>query len=108
MIVAAVAAVAPLLAAAIPKISVPAIVIEFALGVIVGPDVLGWVKIDEPLAVLSLLALGFLLFLPGAEGEVELVRETPLTKAIVGYVVGLAIAFAVAFVLGAADVVLTP
>ena len=53
--------VAPLIAAAIPKVKVPGIVIEFGLGVIIGPDVLGWVKIDEPLEVLGLLALGFLL-----------------------------------------------
>jgi Kef-type K+ transport system membrane component KefB len=108
MIVAAIAVVAPLLAAAIPKISVPAIVIEFALGVVVGPDVLGWVKIDEPLDVLSLLALGFLLFVAGTEVEVSRLRGLLLRKAVAGYVISIAIAFAVAMLLGAADIVLTP
>ena len=63
MAVGAIAVAAPLIAAVIPKVKVPGIVIEFVLGVVVGPDVLGWVKIDEPLDVLSLLALGFLLFI---------------------------------------------
>ena len=97
MAVGAIAVIAPLVAAAIPKVKVPGIVIEFALGVIVGPDVLGWVTIDEPLDVLSLLALGFLLFIAGTEVEVKSLRGTLLTKAILGYAIGLAIAFAVAF-----------
>ena len=108
MAVGAIAVIAPLVAAAIPKVKVPGIVIEFALGVIVGPDVLGWVTIDEPLDVLSLLALGFLLFIAGTEVEVKSLRGTLLTKSILGYAIGLAIAFALSSALGAADVVLTP
>jgi Kef-type K+ transport system membrane component KefB len=108
MVVLAIAVVAPLVAAAIPKVKVPGIVIEFALGVVVGPDVLGWIKIDEPLDVLSLLALGFLLFIAGTEVEVSALRGSLLKKAVAGYAIGLALAFAIALVLGAADVVLTP
>src|SRR5438093_954257 len=108
MVVLAIAVVAPLIAAVIPKISMPAIVIEFVLGVVVGPDVLGWVMIDEPLDVLSLLALGFLLFIAGTEVELSHLRGSLLRKAGAAYAVSLAIAFAVAMLLGAADIVLTP
>jgi len=108
MVVLAIAVVAPLLAAAIPKVTVPGIVIEFALGAVVGPDVLGWVSIDEPLDVLSLLALGFLLFIAGTEVEVSSLRGSLLKKAVAGYAIGLALAFVIAAVLGAADVVQTP
>ena len=108
MAVLAIAVIAPLVAAAIPKVKVPGIVIEFALGVIVGPDVLGWVTIDEPLDVLSLLALGFLLFIAGTEVEVSSLRGPLLTKAIGGYVIGLVLALVIAAGLGAADIVLTP
>ncbi len=108
MVVLAIAVLAPLIAAAIPKIVIPGIVIEFVLGVAVGPDVLNWVSIDEPLDVLSLLALGFLLLIAGTEVEISLLRGSLLKKAIGGYAIGLAIAFAVALVLGAADVVQTP
>jgi Kef-type K+ transport system membrane component KefB len=108
MVVLAIAVVAPLVAAAIPKVKVPGIVIEFTLGVVVGPDVLGWVTIDEPLDVLSLLALGFLLFIAGTEVEVSSLRGTLLKKAVAGYAIGLVLAFAIALLLGAADVVMTP
>jgi Kef-type K+ transport system membrane component KefB len=108
MVVLAVAVAAPFLAAAIPKITIPGIVIEFVLGVIIGPDVLGWVSIDEPLDVLSLLALGFLLLIAGTEVETSLLRGALLGKAVVGYLIGLAIAFAFGLLLGTADIVLTP
>jgi Kef-type K+ transport system membrane component KefB len=104
----AIAVVSPLIATAIPKLRIPSIVIEFVLGVIVGPDVLGWVNIDEPLDVLALLALGFLLFVAGTEVEVSTLRGPLLQRATVAYLLGLAIAFGLASLLGAADIVLTP
>jgi Kef-type K+ transport system membrane component KefB len=108
MVVLAIAVLAPLIAAAIPRITIPSIVIEFGLGIIVGPDVLGWVKIDEPLDVLSLLALGFLLFIAGTEVETSLLRGALLGKAIAGYLLGFTIALIASLALGAADIVLTP
>ena len=108
MEVAAIAVAAPLITAAMPRIRIPNIVIEFVLGVIVGPDVLGWVTIDEPLDVLALLALGFLLLVAGTEVEVSLLRGVLLRKAIGGYVLGLTIAFTAALLLYSADVVLSP
>jgi len=104
----AIAVAGPLIATAIPKLRIPSIVIEFVLGMIVGPDVLGWVKIDEPLDVLGLLALGFLLFVAGTEVEVSTLRGPLLRRAVLAYLLGLAMAFGVASLLGAADIVLTP
>jgi Kef-type K+ transport system membrane component KefB len=108
MVVLAIAVAAPLIAAAAPRIRMPSIVIEFVLGVVVGPDVLGWVKIDEPLDVLSLVALGFLLFIAGTEVEVGSLRGRTLAKAVAAYGLSLLIALAIGTVLGALDVVLTP
>jgi Kef-type K+ transport system membrane component KefB len=108
MAVLAIAVAAPLLVAAVPKLRAPTIVVEFLFGVIVGPDVLGWVRIDEPLNVLSLLALGFLLFIAGSEVNVSSLRGKLLRKAVGSYGLSLAIAFAAATLLGAADIVLTP
>jgi Kef-type K+ transport system membrane component KefB len=103
-----IAFVSPLIAAVIPKVRVPTIVLEFVLGVIVGPDVLGWIKVDNPLDVLSVLALSFLLFTAGTEVELSSLRGALLGKAAASYVVSLAIAVAVAVLLGAADIVMTP
>jgi Kef-type K+ transport system membrane component KefB len=45
----------------------PAIVPEIVLGIVIGPQVLGWVSIDTPIRVISLLGLAFLLLLAGLE-----------------------------------------
>jgi NhaP-type Na+/H+ or K+/H+ antiporter len=43
--------------------------------IIIGPSVLAWVKVDQPVAVMALLGLAFLLFLAGL--EVDLRAMTP-------------------------------
>ena len=103
-----IAFVAPIIAALIPKVRVPTIVLEFMLGVIVGPDVLGWIKVDNPLDVLSVLALSFLLFTAGTEVELTSLRGAVLGRAAAAYAVSFAIAAAVGLLLGAADVIMTP
>ena len=103
-----IAFVSPIIAALIPKVRVPTIVLEFVLGVIVGPDVLGWIKVDNPLDVLSVLALSFLLFTAGTEVELSSLRGAVLGRAAVAYAVSFAIAAAVGTLLGAADIVMTP
>jgi Kef-type K+ transport system membrane component KefB len=103
-----IAFVAPILATLIPKIRVPTIVLEFALGVIVGPDVLGWIKVDAPLEVLSVLALSFLLFTAGTEVELTSLRGALLGLAVAAYGLSLAIAAVVGTLLGAADIIQTP
>jgi hypothetical protein len=47
--------------------------------VIIGPSVLAWVKVDQPVAVMALLGLAFLLFLAGL--EVDLRAMTPQSAA---------------------------
>ena len=56
---------APLVLGFLPGVRVPAVVLEIALGIVFGPAVLGWVSVDEPVAVLSVIGLAFLLFLDG-------------------------------------------
>src|SRR6266581_428029 len=63
LIVAAVAFAAPLLLALTPARSLPVIVLEIVAGIVIGPSVLGWVKIDLPISILSVLGLAFLLSL---------------------------------------------
>ena len=66
-IVLAVAFVAPLALGLVPKLRLPGVVLELILGIVIGPDVLGWVEVDETLRVLSVIGLGFLLFFAGTE-----------------------------------------
>jgi Kef-type K+ transport system membrane component KefB len=61
---------APLALGLFPRVRLPAIV----LGIVIGPQVLGWVSIDTPIQVMSLLGLAFLLLLAGLEVEYERFR----------------------------------
>src|SRR5258708_21549503 len=57
-----------------PALGFPAIVLEIVAGIVLGPSVLGWVKIDLPISILSVLGLAFFLFLAGLEVELERLR----------------------------------
>jgi Kef-type K+ transport system membrane component KefB len=65
--VAAIALAAPLIVLLAPRLRMPAVVLEIVLGIVVGPSLLDWVRVDVPLSVLSLVGLAFLLFLAGLE-----------------------------------------
>ena len=75
VVVAAIAVAAPLLVGLVPRFRVPAVVLEIVAGIIVGPHGLKLVKrIDEPVQILALVGLAFLLFLAGLEIDVERLR----------------------------------
>ena len=107
-IVAAAAFVAPLALGLLPGLRLPAVVIEIVLGIILGPAALGWVEVDEPVRVLSLLGLAFLLLLAGLEVEFDQLRGRLLRLASAGFVASFGIALAAGLVLDAAGVTGAP
>jgi Kef-type K+ transport system membrane component KefB len=107
-VVALVAFLAPLALGLTPALALPSVVLELALGIVVGPSVLGWAHIDAPVEVLSLLGLAFLLLLAGLEIDFELLRGRLLRVAVLGFAVSFALALAVALLLDAAGVVRSP
>jgi len=100
--VSVVALLAPLALGLAPALRVPSVVLEIIAGVVLGPQVLGWVEVDLPVGIVALLGLAFLLFLAGLEIDVHQLRGTLLRLALAGYVVTLAIGVAVGFGLTAA------
>jgi Kef-type K+ transport system membrane component KefB len=108
LVVSAIALVAPLLLGAFPKIRLPAVVLEILAGIAVGPAGLGWVEIDAPIQVLSLVGLGFLLFLAGLEIDLAHLRGPVLRTASVGFVATLALGVVVGFAFRAAGWVRSP
>src|SRR2546423_15722110 len=94
-VVAAVALLAPL-AIGLTGLRLPAIVVEIVLGIVVGPQVLGWAKADEPVQVLSLIGLAFLLLLAGLEIDFDRLRGRLLRVTSIGF----ALSFALALVVG--------
>jgi Kef-type K+ transport system membrane component KefB len=67
LVIAAIAVTAPVLVNLAPKLRLPAVAVEILVGVVVGPSGLGWLELDLPVTILSLLGLAFLLFLAGLE-----------------------------------------
>ncbi len=89
LMVLAIALLAPLTLGLAPRLRVPAVVLEIVAGIVVGPQVLGWVEVDLPVSIVSLLGLAFLLFLAGLEIDVHRLRGRLLRLALLGYVVTL-------------------
>src|SRR5262249_3813910 len=90
-VVAAAAVLAPL-ALALTGLRLPAIVLEIVLGIIVGPQVLGWAHADEPVQVLALVGLAFLLLLAGLELDLDNLRGRLLRLTCLGFALSFALA----------------
>jgi Kef-type K+ transport system membrane component KefB len=96
LIVVAIGLLAPLTLGFVPRLRLPAIVLEIVLGIVIGPSGLGWVRPDLPVSILALVGLAFLLFLSGLEIDVERLRGAILKLTAVGF----ALSFAIAIILG--------
>lgn len=78
VLIMAAAVLAPLLAYGVSRwLSVPLVIFEILLGILIGPDVLGWAGTGEVIDVLSQLGLAMLIFLAGYEIRFDRVRGTP-------------------------------
>ena len=74
-----VAVAAPLLADRLrPVLLVPTVVLELVLGIVVGPDLLGWVQDSTAISGLSNLGLALLMFLAGYEIDFAKIRGLPV------------------------------
>ncbi|MEO8092854.1 MAG: cation:proton antiporter [bacterium] len=108
LIVAVAGFTAPLILALAPRLRLPAVVLEIVLGIVLGPAVLGWVEVDEPVEVLSLLGLAFLLFLAGLEIDLAALKGRLLRQASQGFLISLVLALGCALALCAAGIVDSP
>ena len=108
LIVVVVAFLAPLLLALTPARRLPAIVLEIVAGIVIGPSVLGWVKVDLPISILSVLGLAFLLFLAGLEVELERLRGRRLMYIGLAFLLSLGLALLVGYGLYVAGQVVSP
>ena len=105
VVVCGIAFTAPLLIGFAPRLRLPAIVLEILAGITVGPAGLGLVAVDEPIRVLSLIGLAFLLFLAGIEIDLRLLRGRTLRLTAIGFIVSIALAYALAVSLRFAGIV---
>jgi Sodium/hydrogen exchanger family len=104
-VVLGVAFAAPLALGLVPRLRIPAVVLEIVLGIVVGPQVLGWAKVDQPVQILALVGLAFLLFLAGLEIDFNQLRGRLLRVAAVGFGATLVLALLVGLALETAGLV---
>ena len=93
LIVTVIALAAPLAVATVPWLKIPSVVLEIVAGIIVGPAVLGWVKIGPAIQILAIVGLAFLLFLAGLEIDLGNLRGRVLHLTLVGFAGTLVLGF---------------
>lgn len=108
LIVAVVAFLAPLVLSLTPARRLPTIALEIVAGIVIGPSVLGWVKVDLPISILSVFGLAFLLFLGGLEVDLERLRGRLLVFVGSGFLLSLGLALLVGYGLSVARQVVSP
>jgi Kef-type K+ transport system membrane component KefB len=108
VIVAVIAFTAPLIRAMFPQILVPAMVLEILGGIIVGPHGIGIAEPTEPVEVFSTIGLACLLFLAGREIQVERLRGVLLKNSLVGFAISFVLAFVVGTLLHEVGLIETP
>jgi Kef-type K+ transport system membrane component KefB len=108
LIVGAVAFTVPLLLGLMPRLRLPAVVLEIVAGIIIGPAVLNWVEIDLPIQVFALVGLAFVLFLAGLEIDFRQLRGRLLRLAGLGFVVSFGLAVLVGYGLKGVGLIQSP
>ena len=108
LIIAGISVLVPAILGLLPWLPVPGVVLQVIFGIVVGPSVLGWARIDAPVQVLSTLGLGMLLFLAGLEIDVERLRSPLSRLAGVAFGVSVALALLIAFLFYLAGQASTP
>ena len=83
--ISAIALVAPWLVGFAPRLRIPSVVLEILAGVVVGPSLLGWVRVDLPVQILAVVGLAFLLFLAGLEIDLDRLKGRILQVSLLGY-----------------------
>jgi Kef-type K+ transport system membrane component KefB len=102
----AVAAIAAVTVAALPKrLAPPVVVLELIFGILIGPQVLDVAKTDDFIDFFSNLGLGMLFFFAGYEIDFDRIRGKPIELGAWGWVLSVGIAYAIGGALAAAGVI---
>jgi Kef-type K+ transport system membrane component KefB len=77
-VIAVAAVLAPILADLSGRLAIPGVVLEIVLGILIGPEVLGWAHATGIVSTFSNFGLTLLMFLAGYELDLPLLRGRPL------------------------------
>lgn len=108
LVVVGVALVAAILSARLARrLPLPVVVLELILGIVVGPEVLDLAQPDDFIEFFASLGLGMLFFFAGYEIDLERIGGVPLKLAAVGWIISLALAYALGGILAALGIVIS-
>jgi Kef-type K+ transport system membrane component KefB len=99
LLVLTIGALAPFVVELVPRIKLPAIVLEIGLGIVVGPQVLDWARPGPNLDVLARFGMVALFFLAGLEIDFNAIRGRPLALASAGWLLSAGLALGLGWVL---------
>jgi Kef-type K+ transport system membrane component KefB len=108
LVIVAMAALAAVIVAMLaPRLTVPVVAVEVLLGIAIGPDGASLAEVDDFTDFFGNLGLGMLFFFAGYEIDFERIRGRPLSLAIAGWTLSLALAYGIGGILAAAGIVLS-
>ena len=105
VIAAAVAAVIVL--AVSPRVTIPVVVLELVLGIVIGPQGFDIARVDPTTSLLGDLGLGMLFFFAGYEIDFDRIKGRPLELAVIGWAISLALAYGIGGALASAGIILS-
>ena len=106
--VVAIAFLVPFVLGFFPRLRVPAVVVELAAGIVVGPALLGWVEPGPVVTTMSSMGVAFLLFLAGMELDLTLLKGRPALSGALGAGLTFVLALALTIPLGLSGFILSP
>jgi Kef-type K+ transport system membrane component KefB len=96
VLIAIVAVISPILAELTGRLAIPGVVFEIALGIVIGPAVLGIAHPSSVIDALEDMGLSYLMFLAGLELDLARIRGRSLKLAGMGWVISLVLALWIA------------
>ena len=90
-----------------PRLTIPVVVVELVLGIIIGPQVLDLAQVDPTTDFLGNLGLGMLFFFAGYEIDFDRIKGRSLELGALGWGISLVLAYSIGGALAAAGVVVS-
>lgn len=99
LVIALIAVLAPLISELPIRFRIPSVVLEIMCGILVGPQVLNWVRADGAVEMLWRVGLCLLFLLAGIEIDFTRIRGKPLQLAVGGWIFSLVLGIGAALLL---------
>jgi Kef-type K+ transport system membrane component KefB len=90
-----------------PRLTIPVVVVELLLGIVIGPQGADIARLDPTTSLLGDLGLGMLFFFAGYEIDFDRIKGRPLELAAFGWGISLALAYGIGGALAAAGIILS-